>query len=190
MQICCCYCSQSPAEVCLEGQCQHSPARSQKEGLKHLWPKVVPLLTAKQRQARIKIGTAAQRSDTMCWRNIMITDSSIFRMHATGKTAGSWCTPATRGTVGRPKYSPGVHCYMGMTYWGVISLKFVTGTLILAQKYINPKTKRAYTGLGSKEYNDVLQQHLIPEVSASWQDQTMLQLIRQRETCNALAPMS
>ena len=41
----------------------------------------------------------------------MITDSSIFRMHAMGKTAGSWCTPATRGTVGRPKYSPEVHCY-------------------------------------------------------------------------------
>ena len=134
-----------------------------KEGLKHLRPKVVPLLTAKQRQARIKFGTAAQRSDTVCWRNIMITDSSIFRMHAMGKTAGSWCTPATRGTVGRPKYSPGVHCYMGMTYWGVTSLKFVTGTHILAQKYINPKKERAYTRVGSKEYDDVLQQHLIPE---------------------------
>ncbi|KAL0035558.1 hypothetical protein WJX77_011878 [Trebouxia sp. C0004] len=56
-------------------------------------------------------------------------------MHSMGKPAGSWCTQATRGTVGRPKHSLGVHCYMGMTYWGV----------------------------GSKEYNDVLQQHLIPE---------------------------
>ena len=53
-----------------------------KEGLKHLRPKVVPLLTAKQRQARIKFGTAAQRSDTVCWQDVMITDSSIFRMHA------------------------------------------------------------------------------------------------------------
>ena len=52
---------------------------------------------------------------------------------------------------------------MGMTYWGVTTLKFVTGTHKLAQKYINPKTKRAFTGVGSKEYNDVLQQHLIPE---------------------------
>ena len=134
-----------------------------KEGLKHLRPKVVPLLTAKQKQARIKIGTAAQRSNTVCWRNIMITHSSIFGMHAMGKRAGSWCTPATRRTVGRPKYSPGVHCYMGMTYWGVTSLKFVTGTHILAQKYINPKKERAYTRVGSKEYNDALQQHLIPE---------------------------
>ena len=52
---------------------------------------------------------------------------------------------------------------MGMTYWGVTSLKFFTGRHKLAQMYINPKTKRAYTGVGSKEYNDVLQQHLIPE---------------------------
>ena len=121
------------------------------------------MLTAKQRQTRVRFGSAAQRTDTVCWRNVMITDSSIFRMHAMGKPAGSWCTQATRGTVGRPKHSLGVHCYMGMTYWGVTSLKFVTGTHKLAQHYINPKTKRAYTGVGSKEYNDVLQQHLIPE---------------------------
>jgi len=134
-----------------------------REGLKHLRPKVVPMLTAKQRHTRIKFGTAAQRTDTVCWRDTMITDSSIFRMHPMGKPAGSWCTQATRGTVGRPKHSLGVHCYMGMTYWGVTTLKFVTGTHKLAQKYINPKTKRAFTGVGSKEYNDVLQQHLIPE---------------------------
>ncbi len=52
---------------------------------------------------------------------------------------------------------------MGMTYWGVTTLKFVTGTHKLAQKYINPRTKLAFTGVGSKEYNDALQQHLIPE---------------------------
>ncbi len=52
---------------------------------------------------------------------------------------------------------------MGMTYWGVTILNFVTGTHKLAQKYINPRTKRAFTGVGSKEYNDVLQQHLIPD---------------------------
>ncbi|DBA72845.1 TPA: hypothetical protein ACH3X1_011563 [Trebouxia sp. C0004] len=93
----------------------------------------------------------------------MIPDSSIFRMHSKGKPASSWCTQATRGTVGRPKHSLGVHCYMGMTYYGVTTLKLVTNTHKLAQKYINPKTKRAFTGVGSKEYNDVLQQHLIPE---------------------------
>ena len=93
----------------------------------------------------------------------MITDSSTFRMHPKGKPAGSWCSQATRGTVGRPKRSLGVHCYMGMTYWGVTTLEFVTGTHKLAQKYIDLKTKRALAGVGSKEYNDVLPQHLVPE---------------------------
>ena len=45
----------------------------------------------------------------------------------------------------------------------------MTGTHKLAQQYINPKTRRAYTGVGSKEYNDVLQQHLIPEGSTHFQ---------------------
>ena len=52
---------------------------------------------------------------------------------------------------------------MGMTYYGVTTLKFVTGTAKLPLKYINPKTQRAYAGVGSAEYNDILQQHLIPE---------------------------
>ena len=134
-----------------------------REGLKHLRPKVVSMLTAKPRHTRTRFGTAAQRTDTVCWRVTMITDSSIFRMHPMGNPAGSWCTQATRGTVGRPKHGLGVHCYMTMTYWGVTTLKFVSGTLKLAQNYINPKKERAFMGVGSKEYNDVLQQHLIPE---------------------------
>ncbi len=67
--------------------------------------------------------------------------------------------PSHKGTVGRPKHSLGGHGYMGMTYWGVTTLKFVTGT----QTSINPKTKQAFMGVGSKEYNDVLQQYVIPE---------------------------
>ncbi len=72
--------------------------------------------------------------------------------------------PSHKGTgLGRPKDSLGVHGYMGMTYWDVTTLNFVIGTHKLAQKHINPKTKRAFMGVGSTEYNDVLQQHLIPE---------------------------
>ncbi|DBA98143.1 TPA: hypothetical protein ACH3X1_014762 [Trebouxia sp. C0004] len=67
-----------------------------REGLTHLRPKVVPMLTAKQRHTRTEFGTAAQRRDTVCWRDTMITDSSIFRMHSMGEPAGSWCTQATR----------------------------------------------------------------------------------------------
>ena len=51
-----------------------------REGLKHLRPKVVPMLTTKQRQTRVRFGTAALRTNTVCWCNVIITDSSIFRM--------------------------------------------------------------------------------------------------------------
>jgi len=132
------------------------------QGLKHLRPKVVPMLTATQKATRVMFAKKCMRGELVCWRNVLITDSSIFRMHPMGKPAGSWCTQATRGTVGRPKHSPGVHCYMGMSYGGVTKLKFVTATPGI-QKFTNPKTKREYSGVGSEEYKHVLQQHLIPE---------------------------
>ena len=78
----------------------------------------------------------------------MITDSSTFRMHPIREPGGSWCTQATRETVGMPKHNLGVHCYMGMTYWGVATLKFATGAHELAQKHINPRTKHTFTGVG------------------------------------------
>ncbi len=88
---------------------------------------------------------------------------------------------------------------MGMTYWGVTILKLVTGTHKLAQKYI--KTKRAFAGVGSKEYNGVLQQHLIPEGKRLFQqagrraDKRKLQqdsapAHKTKKTCNASETMS
>ena len=67
-----------------------------REGLKHLRPKVVPMLTAKQGDTRTRFGTVAQETDTVCWRDTMITDSSIFRMHPMEKPAGS-CLPQPQG---------------------------------------------------------------------------------------------
>lgn len=46
---------------------------------------------------------------------------------------------------------------------GTVVFRFVTGTHRMPHKYINPKTEQTYRGVGSQEYNDVLQQHLIPE---------------------------
>ena len=80
----------------LEGSVSTVQRALRREGLKHLRPKVVPILTAKPRHIRTRFGTVAQRTDTVCWRDTMITDSSIFRMHPMGKPAGSWCTQAAR----------------------------------------------------------------------------------------------
>ena len=99
-----------------------------------------------------------------------------------------------------PKHSLGVHCYMGMTYWGVTNLKSVTGTHKRAQKHINLKTKRAFTGVGSKEYmfcSSISSQNardcsskLAGRHTSGSYSRTMLQLIRPRNTCNASATMS
>ncbi len=117
------------------------------QGLRHLRPKIVPCITPKQKATRFSFASKALRTETVAWR-VMITDSNIFRMHAMGKPAGRWCTAATRGTGGRPKHSLGVHVYMGMTYRGVTTLRFVTGTYKLLSKYINPKTKQPQAGVG------------------------------------------
>lgn len=151
------------------------------KGLQHLSPKIVPLLTARQKLARVKFAKAALRRGSALWRNVLITDSKYFKLYAMGKPAGRWCTPATRGTVPRPKHSIAVHVYMGMSYRGTPSLKFVTGTHKLASHYVNSKTKRLHTGVGQDEYTDILREHLVPEgnrlfqqdgrSSGSWQMQ-------------------
>ncbi len=65
------------------------------QGLRHLRPKIVPLMTLKQKATRVSFARKALRTETVAWRRTMITDSSIFRMHAMGKPAGRWCTAAT-----------------------------------------------------------------------------------------------
>ena len=97
----------------------------------------------------------------------MITDSKYFRLHAMGKPAGRWCTPATREVVARPKHTISAHVYMGIAYHGATSLKFVTGTHKQVSKYIDPKTKRPYRGLAQQEYTDVLRDHLFQRATKS-----------------------
>jgi len=92
----------------------------------------------------------------VAWRRTMITDSSIFRMRAMGKPAGRWCTAAA----GRPKHRLGVH---GNDLLGCHQLEVCDGHSQLPKAYINPKTQQPQAGVGSKEYNDALQPHLIPE---------------------------
>jgi transposase len=134
-----------------------------KKGLQHLTAKVVPMLKDSQKLARVTFAKAALRRELCSWRRVMITDSKYFRLHAMGRPAGRWCTPATRGTVARPKHSIAAHVYMGITYNGVTSLKFVTGTHKQVSKYVNPKTKRPHTGVAQDEYTDVLRDHLKPQ---------------------------
>ena len=109
------------------------------------------------------------------------TDSKYFYLYAQGKPAGRWCTPATRGTVPRPKKCIAVHAYMGICKWGTTKLMFVTGTHKQVSKYIDSKSKRLYRGVGQDEYNDVIKGLWLPEGnrlfqhSGKWSDNWQLQ---------------
>ena len=131
--------------------------------MQHLSPKVMPLLTVMQKAARIRFARAALRTEVVSWRHVLITDSKYFKLYAKGKPAGRWCTPASRGTVARPKTSIAVHAYMGCCRHGTTTLKFVTGTHKQASKHANPKTKRLRTGVGQDEYHAVIQEHWVLE---------------------------
>ena len=70
---------------------------------------------------------------------------------------------------------------MGISYHGITSLKFVTGTHKQVSKYINPKTKLPYKGVAKGEYTDVLRDHFTPEGNkmfahaGKWADKWKLQ---------------
>ena len=52
-----------------------------KEVLKHLRPKFVPMLAT---GTHTRTSLALRTTDTVCWRDTMITDSSMFRVHPMG----------------------------------------------------------------------------------------------------------
>ena len=110
-----------------------------KKGLQHLTAKVVPMLKPEQKLARVRFAKLALRRERCSRRRVLITDSKYFRLHAMGKPAGRWCTPATRGVVPRPKKSDAAHVYMSMCYHGVTSLRSVTGTHKQVSKYTDPR---------------------------------------------------
>ncbi|DBA81643.1 TPA: hypothetical protein ACH3X1_007398 [Trebouxia sp. C0004] len=97
------------------------------------------MLTDKQKLASVRFAKAALRREHCSWRRVMIIDSKYFRLHAMGRPAGRWCTPATRAFVAKPKQSIAAHVYIGIPYKGFTSLKFVTGTHKQVSKYIDPK---------------------------------------------------
>ncbi len=85
---------------------------------------------------------------------------------------------------------------MGMSGRAVTTLRFVTGTHKHIDRYTNPKIQQLYRDVGFKEYNDVLQYHLIPEgirlvIGQGFGSfsKTMLQLTTPRKTWLALLPM-
>ncbi|DBA71845.1 TPA: hypothetical protein ACH3X2_010895 [Trebouxia sp. C0005] len=96
---------------------------------------------------------AAKNEYTNVLRDHFIPEGNQMFAHA-GKWAHNWKMPQNNA----PPHKTATNMAFIADH-----VPAVTGTYKLAQKYINPKAKRALTGVGSKEYNDVLQQYLILE---------------------------
>lgn len=131
-------------------------------GLQFLSPKVVPILSAANKQKRLQFAKKALRREIVSWRRVMFTDSKYFQLFSRGKPAGRWCTPDTRGTAARQSHPIAVHVYMGVTYWGVTTLRFVTGTHRHPKSYFKPNGAK-HAGVAAEEYGHVLEDHFLPE---------------------------
>lgn len=155
------------------------------------------MLTAKHKQARVTFAKAVLRSEKCSWRQGKLG----LTLNPKGKPACRWCTPATRGTVARPKHSIAAHVYMGISYHDVTSLKFVTGTHKQVSKYISPKSKLPHKGVAGREYTDMLREFFIPQghqvfslvacgKTSGRGGRTMLFLRQQLQICSSSPPMS
>lgn len=150
-------------------------------GLQHLPPVVKPMLTDNHKLHRLRFAKAILRRHKTSKRRWLNTDSKVFPLHKMGRPLRRWCKPAARGTVARPKHSIAAHVYMGISYWGTTKLMFMTGTHKQSSKFVNPKTKRLYAGVGSDEYTEVLSQLFVPEGNrlfqhaGQWADKWQLQ---------------
>ncbi len=132
-------------------------------GLQHLSPVAKPMLTAQHKHDRLRFSKSFLRRDKTSKRRWLNTDSKIFHVHNMGTPLRRWCKPGARGFAARPRSSIAAHVYMGICYWGVTKLMFVTGTHKQASKFFNPRSKRRYVGVGGAEYNEVLSQCFVPE---------------------------
>ena len=132
-------------------------------GLQHLSPVVKPMLTDRHKLDRLRFSKAYLRRDKTSKRRWLNTDSKIFHVHNMGTPLRRWCKPAARGFAARPRSSIAAHVYMGICYRGVTKLMFVTGTHKQPSKFVDPKSKRLYVGVGGLEYHEVLSQLFVPE---------------------------
>lgn len=132
-------------------------------GLQHLSPRAVPVLTCIHKKGRVTFAREYLRRTRSSKRRFLCTDSKVFLLRKLGRAAFRWCFPAARGIVPKHRHSIAAHVYMGISYHGATKLMFVTGTHKQPSKFINPKTKRLHAGVGGEEYNQVLAELFVPE---------------------------
>lgn len=127
-------------------------------GWKYGYAKKILMLTAAHKAKRLEWARRhlSKRTAFASW---MFTDSKVFLLHRTAGKAGvkMWYPQDCRPTTAIAKRSKGVHVYLGVTKYGVTAPVFVTGGGSQKSQHTNPKTGKAFTGVGAPEYQmDVL----------------------------------
>lgn len=152
-----------------------------KIGMKYKPPIRVPLISKHHRDARVKFCNHNRRR---AFKGVMFTDSKYFQMHALKGTnkLRRWEHKANgRRQHATPKSTLCVHAYMGVTYFGVTPLVFVTGTSNQKSAFINPANQQLYRGVCAREYREHVLSKLIPagqklfSQSGMWRDKWVFQ---------------
>ena len=127
-------------------------------GWKYGFAKKVLALTASHKAKRLA-WAKRHLSKRTSLASYMFSDSKVFLLYRTAGKAGvkMWYPQDCRPNSAIAKRSKGVHVYLGVTKYGVTVPIFVTGGGSQKSQHINPKTGKAFTGVGAAEYQkDVL----------------------------------
>jgi hypothetical protein len=121
-----------------------------------------PILTSKTKQKRI----------AFCWQqhdsnSIIAIDSTYLTLSSTPRRRRKWVEKGTKPVACKPVKGKQLHVYAGVTKYGVTRLIRVTGSTGHPKKYLkyDKKLKRQvqHTGVGAKEFQDVLWEDLQPD---------------------------
>lgn len=122
-------------------------------GWKFGYARKVLMLTASHKARRVAWARKhlSRRTTFSSW---MFSDSKVFLLHRASGKAGvkMWYPQDCRPSSAVAKRSQGVHVYLGVTKYGVTKPIFVTGGGSKKSKYVNPKSGKAFAGVGMLEY--------------------------------------
>ena len=120
--------------------------------------RVKPVLTPRTRQKRLVF---SQRQHKYLKRLVAV--DSKYLKGCFGPKHKVWVKRGTTRIVEKPRKGPQVHVYGGITRYGATKLIRATGTTGLAPRFIRPGGVRKYSGVCAKEFQQILQKHLVPE---------------------------
>lgn len=139
----------------------------------------IPRVTPSQRKRRVSFSKKHCRTS---WKGVMFTDSKIFPLSPSMHSAKLkyWAPKGSHVYQECSRDARKVHVYGGVTAFGLTDLYFATPTTGQTKFYFHEKTGEQYKGVGSAEYQDILQKLLADgdklfQNSKKWADEWVYQ---------------